>query len=149
VAAAHSFDPQDPSRQGENEDRAWAAIDGNPATKWETEGYRNRPDFGGLKSGLGLILDLGRSRPARTLELQLSNPGATVSIYAAGGSRPPATLDAGWRRLTEPKAIDDERHTFALGGQDAYRFYLIWFTRLPSDGEGTYRGGIVEATLKS
>jgi eukaryotic-like serine/threonine-protein kinase len=149
VAAAHSFDPEDPSRQGENEDKAGAAVDGNPATKWETQGYRNRPEFGGLKTGLGLILDVGRARQARSLELQLSIPGATVSVYGAGGSQPPATLDGGWHQLTEPKVIDDVPHTLTLGGQDAYRYYLVWFTRLPPDGEGTFRSGIAEATLKS
>jgi serine/threonine-protein kinase len=150
VASAHSFDPQDRAGQGrENEGKASAAIDGDPGTKWETEGYRNRADFGGLKSGLGLILDLGSAKQARTLELWLSNRGATVSIFGADGLQPPATLDGGWHRLTEPAVVTAVPHAFTLSSQGTYRYYLVWFTRLPPDGEGTFRSGIAEATLKS
>jgi eukaryotic-like serine/threonine-protein kinase len=148
VTAAHSFDPQDRSGLGENESEAGAAIDRNPQTKWETEGYKNRPDFGGLKSGLGLVLDLGRARRARTLDLRLSRPGATITVYGAGGSAAPTTLD-GWHPLTQPDLVDNVPQALALNAPGTYRFYLVWFSRLPRDTDGKFRSGIAEATLKS
>jgi len=154
IATARSFDPEDDAGgQGdqprqENERKAPRAIDGDPDSKWETLGYFKRPNFGGLKKGLGLILELNSPQRARSLELQLSNPGATISIYGADGAEPPATL-AGWSPLTaQPATVTDVPHTFTLTSQSAHRFYLVWFTQLPPDG-GKFRSGIAEATLKS
>jgi serine/threonine-protein kinase len=143
--AARSFDPEEPSGQ-ENESKARAALDGDPATYWETEGYK-RPNLGGLKRGVGLILELDRPKPARTLVVQFTSPGATVAIYSADGAEPPATL-GGWQSLTQPAQVSEATHTFNLSGSGAHRFYLVWFTNLPPDG-AKFRGGIAEATLKS
>ena len=39
------------------------AYDGDPSTAWSTLEYRGSPNFGNLKDGVGLLLDLGdRSR---------------------------------------------------------------------------------------
>jgi serine/threonine-protein kinase len=154
IVGVHSFDPEDTSGgQGdlpgqENERRAARATDGDPNTKWETLGYFNKPNFGGLKKGLGLVLDLGSAKRARTLELRLSSPGATVTIYGADSSEPPPTLD-GWRPLTQAGQVDEVPSTLTLNGQTAYRFYLVWFTQVPQGPDGKFRGGIAEATLKS
>ncbi len=147
IVGAHSFDPQDSSGQ-ENEKHAQEATDGKPGTAWETEGYFNKPNFGGLKKGLGLILDLGSAQRARTLDLRLSNAGATVTVYGADGSEPPTALD-GWSPLTQPEVVNQVPQTLNLNGQRAHRFYLVWFTQLPQDADGKFRSGIAEATLNS
>ena len=156
IVGATSFDPEDTTGgQGdlpgqENEHKAGRAFDHNPDSAWETQGYRGRPDFGGLKRGLGLALDLGSAEKARTLDLRLSNPGATVTIYGAGagGSEAPTTLD-GWHQLTQPKTVDGVAQTLTLNAPSPYRFYLVWFTRLPQDTDGKFRSGIAEAALSS
>ena len=61
--SAGGFDPlstvaNDPGN--ENTGQARFVIDGDPATAWHTQYYLGNPRFGGLKSGTGLILDMGR-----------------------------------------------------------------------------------------
>jgi serine/threonine-protein kinase len=154
IAAAHSFDPED--KQGgqgdlpgqENERKAQWAVDGKPDTDWVTLGYYNKPNFGGLKGGLGLVLQLDGPRQARTLDVHFTKPGATVSIYGADGAEPPSAL-GDWTPLTQPQQVDQATHTFTLNGHGSYRFYLVWFTQLPRDSDGKFRSGIAEATLRS
>ena len=40
------------------------AIDGDPGTSWTTLTYRGNPALGGLKPGVGLMLDLGKDQKA-------------------------------------------------------------------------------------
>jgi eukaryotic-like serine/threonine-protein kinase len=155
IVAASSLDPEDHSGGHgdlpgqENERHAQEAFDRDAATAWETDGYRNNPRFGGLKRGLGLVLDLGSAKQARILDLRLSNPGATVTVYGADGSAAPETLD-GWQRLTQPTEVDRVPQALTLNAPNPYRFYLVWFTQLPRDtSDGSFRSGIANATLKS
>jgi hypothetical protein len=151
VTDAHSFDPEgtaspdDPARQ-ENEKLADHAVDRDPNTEWRTTRYR-ASDIAG-KQGVGLILDLGSSKQARSLELDVPSTGAEVSVYGADSR--PGTL-AGWpARLAERQEIEATHQVIRLNGEGAHRYYLIWFTKLPksSDGDG-FRGVINEAVLKS
>jgi putative peptidoglycan lipid II flippase len=154
VKEAHSFDPDgtasptDPAKQ-ENEGKAGLAIDNDEGTSWETTRY-NASDLGGLKPGVGLILDLGSPKQARSLELDVPSTGAEVSVYGADGDRPPATL-AGWQqRLADPDEVEETHVVIGLDSERAYRYYLIWFTELPeSRNGGGYRGAIGKAVLKS
>jgi eukaryotic-like serine/threonine-protein kinase len=130
---------------GEHDDDAGNAVDGSPATSWETDRYKSA-NLGGLKQGVGFVLSLDAAQEARRLELLLTAPGADLTVYAAGDDDYPKSLDGGWTRLREvPDA--GERVTVELTG-DPHRHYLIWFTDLPPAGEG-YRIGIVEAALRS
>ena len=36
---------------------------------------------------------------------------------------------------------------FELDG--SYRYLLVWFTSLPQDDDGKYRGGVADVTLRS
>jgi serine/threonine-protein kinase len=68
----------DPEGDGtERNDTARFAIDGNSDTFWRTERYRS-PNFGNLKSGVGLIIDLGG--PARVAEVTLDTKGRGWSV---------------------------------------------------------------------
>jgi len=145
VIAARSFDPE--GDRTEDEARTARATDGNPGTAWRTAGY-NSADFGRLKTGVGLVLDLGDARPARLLDLSLQAPGAKVAVYGASGDGGyPAELNPGWTEVAA-SALRGTSDRIALKG-GPYRYYLVWFTELPPDGRGRFRNGIAEATLLS
>src|SRR5207342_3283873 len=67
IAGADDFDPE--GNQEENPDRVALAVDGDPATSWGTLTYRGNPKLGGLKSGVGLIIDLGKVVGASSVEV--------------------------------------------------------------------------------
>jgi hypothetical protein len=145
ISTAQPYDP--PRGDGtENDETAGNAIDRRPDTSWTTEGY-NSASFGQLKDGVGLVLDLGSARRARQLDLSLTTAGADFTLYAAVADDViPPSIENGWQEVgSEQDAARDVE--VDLSG-DAHRYYLVWFTSLPSDG-ARFRAGIREASFKS
>lgn len=73
-----SATPIDPAGDGsERNETAAFAIDGDDDTFWRTERYRSA-GFGGLKPGVGLVVDLGG--PARVREVTLDTESESWSV---------------------------------------------------------------------
>jgi serine/threonine-protein kinase len=144
VENATSFDPE---KDGlEREDLARGAIDDDKTNGWQTEGYNQNFGPGGYKNGVGLVLDLGRPREVAKLTLALApSGGSELTIYGSSDDPHPSTLE-GWTQLAGPKT-GKEGVTFSLEG--SHRYLLIWFTSLPQDDDGKYRGGVANVTLTS
>ncbi len=79
-ATARDFDPQG-TDGGENPDEAALAVDGNPATSWQTSKYRQQFGPAGLKTGVGLVLDLHRSHEVTAVDLTTVGSPTGISIY--------------------------------------------------------------------
>ena len=100
VADASSFDPEGDDQE-ENSDEAGLAIDGDRTTSWQTSGYDQNFGRGGIKDGVGLVLDLGRPQEVAKMTLALDPTGGSeVPIYGADDSRP-STFE-GWSELAGP-----------------------------------------------
>jgi len=147
-ATAVAFDPLGDGT--ENDDQARNAVDRNPATAWRTQHY-NSPALGGLKPGVGLILALPDPVAARELDLTLISPGGSVAVYGAAGNASPTTFPGGWTQLASDPRPAGRTDQLTLAGEGSYRWYLVWFTRLPParDDPQRYQGGIAEAVLKA
>ena len=130
IAAVHSFDPE--GDQTENEPRVAAAIDGDRDSAWPTEQYR-REEFGGLKSGVGLVIELEALSELTELEFRTSSTGWSVKVYA---SREAFSRDVStWGPEVGTASYDgDDRiaiDLFAPDDPDATlvgRFVLLWIT---------------------
>jgi hypothetical protein len=135
-----SFDPEGDGE--ENPDATSLAVDRDPTTAWTTDTYRNDPHLGGLKSGVGLLLDLGRPRRVQIADLVLSAAGADVEIRA--GDQPPVRADD----LPVVTRRDDARSSvrLTLAQASTARYWLVWFTKLPPDSGG-FRVGVAEVAL--
>jgi hypothetical protein len=136
-----SFDPQGDG--AEDPGGVGLAVDDDPSTEWMTDNYRDSPDFGGLKSGAGLLLDLGRAKHVHTADLLFSAPGATVQLRA--GNKPPERADdlpVVATRVDSPAATH-----LALTESVKARYWLVWVTVLPKVGND-YRLGISEIALQ-
>jgi putative peptide zinc metalloprotease protein len=149
--SAHGFDAlaspgSDPS--DENDDQAEYAIDGNPATAWSTQHYLASPFFGGLKTGTGLILDMGRRVRLRSVTITFgAAPGADVAIEIGNhDTLAAATLPT----FTTVATADDigGAHTFTTRSKATGRYVLIWFTKLPPDGLTRYAAQIYNIVIR-
>lgn len=132
------FDPEGDG--AENADQVHNAVDAIPSTTWATQIYR-REDVGG-KSGVGLLLDLGKPTSIKSVSVGFSAPGANVELKVS--NTPPA--DA--KSLTPVAAATKGALVADLTptpGTTA-RYVLIWITKLPRDGQG-YRVGISELRI--
>ena len=76
------FDPQSDDNR-ENPEEARLAIDDELSTGWRTSTYLGSPELGGLKDGVGLVLDLGGPRDVDSLRVRLAGAPTSLSIYAS------------------------------------------------------------------
>ena len=146
VAEVSDFDPQGQDG-GENPDQVERVVDGDPDTGWRTTTYFRRPQLGGLKDGVGVVLDLGGPRELTSLRIRLAGGPTDLAVYAsAPGASTPTTL----KDLRRIAALD-------LAGPDASvsvpsglltRHVVVWLTALPETGPDEYRGEIREITVE-
>jgi hypothetical protein len=146
-AAAHSlgvssitaFGPEGPA-DGDNPRIASRLLTLGADQPWYSQWYTT-PSFGGLRTGTGLLLDLGTAATVTDVRLTLgSKQGADVQVYV--GSTPSLDLPAvasawgtgGTVRLTAATAAEG-------------RYVLIWFTRLPPDGRGHYQVSVYNVAV--
>jgi hypothetical protein len=107
-------------------DTAKAATDGNPSTDWYTQIYAT-PEFGNLKSGLGLVVDAGRSVKLGALTLHTPTPGFVAQVRAGSSPQGPFVDDSASQTVASAT-------TFHLTGKTA-QYYVVWITRLPPGGK--------------
>jgi serine/threonine protein kinase len=146
IASAQAYDPFGKPPE-ENDGDAGKAVDTNASTVWKTEHYRSA-QFGGLKTGVGLVLDVGSPQQASELDLRLLYGGANVEVYGAADSLP-SSFDGWASSKLGDKSKAGQSAKVSLSGNDSYRYYLIWFTQLPPAPDGDFQDGIAEASLKS
>lgn len=121
VAGAAAFDPF--GGDGEHDREAPRAIDGNPSTSWRTETYNQR-DFGGAKTGVGLVLTLDNPAALRDLRATSPTSGWSAEVYVAG--EPQSTLD-GWGQPVARAENIDGSQTFDLEREQG-QAVLLWVT---------------------
>ena len=122
-----SFDPEG-SDKVEKEDRTVLAADANSATTWSTDRYNSRA-FGGLKPGVGLILELQAAEELERIRVTSPTRGWNAEIYVA--ERPGATLDD-WGDADASLEDIGGNAEFSLDGARG-RAVLVWITRLGTD----------------
>ena len=81
--AVTGYDPL--GDQGEHDETASYATDRLAGTYWRTEQYGNS-NFGGLKSGVGLLLDSGSPRKLSQMTVSSDTPGFTAVIKAGSSA---------------------------------------------------------------
>ena len=79
----------------ENNDLAARAIDGDPSTSWHSDRYSS-PEFGGLKKGLGLAVDLGETSTVTSVTVTAPAPTGPSSCA------PPTGRTSGAPRSSRP-----------------------------------------------
>jgi hypothetical protein len=147
ITGVTDFDPfADPPE--ENPETAKNAIDGNGATSWQTSTYRGDAALGGLKPGVGLMLDLGKDTRAGSVTVRLTGQPTSLEVYAAsaGVTDPPDDLDQ--LDKVGSKADAGTRATVRLDPAPKTRYLLVWLTRLPAV-PGGFRGEIVDISVRS
>lgn len=134
VVGARSFDPfGDDNRNGkadgrkgrENDELASLIADGDETTAWTSDVYPSADADG--KGGVGVILDLGSSKPVRAATLRFTQTGSAVEVRVADEVLKDPQL---WTLLAQAPAGGPEitlRAPRAVTG----RYVLLWFPQLP------------------
>jgi hypothetical protein len=136
-ATAVAFGPAGTS-DGDNSNIASLAIDNSASTAWQSNWYATAA-FGDLKSGTGLLVDMGS---------QVTIDQVTILLGAESG----ATLEL--KTGDSPSSLSTQATATNAGGQvtlkikASARYVLLWFTQLPPDGDGTYQVSVYDITCK-
>jgi putative peptidoglycan lipid II flippase len=146
ITGVSDLDPQGEDA-AENPDTVRRVIDGDVTTGWRTTTYFRQANLGGLKDGVGVVLDLGGPRELSSLRIRLAGGPHDVSVYA---SSPGASEPRSIKGLREIAMLDN-------AGQDASvslpsglftRYVVIWLTKLPEVEPDRFRGEIREVTAQ-
>ena len=132
----------DPLGNGnENSAAAPLAIDKSGSTAWLTSTYNDDTLDG--KAGVGLLLDLGASRPVSAVRLSLVGRGTDLSIRTSDQASDDPVKFA---RFASASGVPSEI-ILRSPTPVSTRYVLIWLTRLPALPDGGYQGGISNVAI--
>ena len=117
---------------GERNDTAAFAIDGDDDTFWRTEKYTT-PRFSGLKPGVGLVIDLGGNARVSEVTLDTESEGWSVELYL--GDDFSGAIDTWGAPVVTGTDLDDSVD-FDLD-DNVGRQLLIWVTDHGTSDDGT------------
>jgi hypothetical protein len=131
VASAMAFGPSG-FADGDDASDAGNVIAANSSHPWTTQWYTTA-DFGMLKHGTGILLDLGSQVTVTKVTLDLSQfQGADLQLRIGNS--------AALQNLTVAATANNVSGTtnLTLPHPVAARYLLVWITQLPPDGAGHY-----------
>ena len=148
IVTVTTFDPEG-DNGSEHPEEAALATDGNDATFWTTESYR-QADVGG-KAGVGLILELSQTSRVTSVDLTSPDSGWDAQVYVSGTSAP--TL-AGWDASRATGTNLGTSAQLRLPTRPPGKFVLVWLTKLPQSnseskpGQPSFIGRIAEVSVR-
>jgi hypothetical protein len=144
IVGVKDFDPLPQGNGSETPSQIERLTDHDPSTTWETSWYKTA-DLGGLKDGVGVILDLGSAHRVSSVAVNVLGD-TDLELWAApqGTTARPTTLD-GFQKVAGGSG--DQKVTLKPGGQVTSRYLLVWLTKLPVQSDGTFRGRISEISV--
>jgi serine/threonine protein kinase len=120
-----------PPGNTENQVSAAGAIDNSLSTAWSTSYYFNHPNFGGLKPGTGLLIDMGKEVRLSQVEVLFASKGSTTASIYLGNNPAMSNTALSNFTLVSPSASASGDHKYQVNSQVTGRYVLIWLTSLP------------------
>lgn len=138
---ASDLDPQaDPPE--ENPDLVGLAVDGDRSTAWRTSTYNDQLGPTGLKTGVGLYVDLGESREVTAIDLTTIGAPTDVTYYLTEDEPTDvADLDP-----LQQVTLQEQRLRTTLEEPATGRYLVVWLTHLPVVEDG-FRAEIAEVVV--
>jgi serine/threonine protein kinase len=154
ISGDSSYNVADAAGPGDTEEptKAPLAIDGSSSTAWATAWY-TKPNFGGLKSGAGLIINMGHPVKLSQLQVLFGTGGTNADIYLGNNG---ALTKAAFSTFTKVASASGAsgQYTFNVNSSATGQYVVIWLTHLPlslpSSGNpaNTYQGLIYQVTAR-
>jgi hypothetical protein len=121
LTAAGAFDPEGDGR--ERDEEASLAVDGREDTAWRTERYSRF-----FKTGVGLVLDAGRSVRIEQVIVDSPTPGIRAEIRVGSARTGPFAVASPARTLAA-------RTRFPVARRSG-RYVVVWVVGLPPESAG-------------
>ena len=129
--SANSFDALGDDGGNEDGSSAKYALGISPGQFWHTDYYDNYPQFGNLKKGTGLILDMGEQVQLSQVVVQFGTSCcAHVQIEIGNDDNPVPSALATFTPVQSNDHVSGST-TFDVTSKTTGRYVLIWITYLP------------------
>ncbi len=135
-----------PGQEPDNPGQAGQAIDGNPATAWETDTYHDAVPFPGFKSGVGLVLQLPQPTEVGTVNVDVPSTGTKIQIRSSTTGTP-AKLDA-TTALTQPVSVHPGHNSIPVNASSPTSYVLVWISTMGTT-DGASRTALSEVTVQA
>ena len=151
IKSATDFDPSaDGGSNSENARLTNRAIDKDLETAWLTERYRGNAKLGGLKPGVGLVLDLGGVRSVSQVNVGVIGNGSAVELRMPTDpavTTAPMRSQADWTTIA---GVEKATGTAVMKPKQPVktRFLLVYLTSLPPESGSYYQGGITNIEVR-
>jgi hypothetical protein len=140
VPLAEAFGP-DGTSDGDNPQSAMNVVNAKSTQPWSTDWYTTA-EFGMLKQGTGLLLDMGSTVTITSVEADLG-PAYGANVQVLAGNSP----ELSELRLAVSGDGAGGSTYFRLRSPRSARYVLIWFTKLPVASSGQYQGSIYSVVV--
>jgi len=141
IARVTAFGPSG-TGSGDNSQIAARAIAGSRAAPWYSQWYAT-PFFASLKTGTGLLVDLGQTVTVSSVRVWLvARSGASLQLRA--GAKPVPS----WLPTVASAANSGGAVMLRTVAPVHVRYLLIWFTKLPPDNAGHYQTSVYKILVK-
>ncbi|WP_086560478.1 protein kinase family protein [Streptomyces africanus] len=144
ISGARDFDPF--GDQTEKPSDIGKVYDNSTATYWQTDFYLSA-DFGRLKSGVGIILDLGKTQQVGKVTVTfVGDTSVELRSASADAGSEPTSFDA-YTKVAEGTGTKVE---LKPGKSLKSRYLLVWLTDLPIQADdGKWRGRVADIKVTS
>jgi len=123
ITGVRSFDPA-PGDGRENDAELRRLTDGNPATTWSSDRYRQPPVFGNLKKGVGVVVTL--RQPARLGKFRVRSASKAWAAQAYVAASPAAALSGWGQPVAKASGVEGDLELDLEGKSGGA--VLLWFT---------------------
>nr|WBO79106.1 protein kinase family protein [Streptomyces sp. SBE_14.2] len=145
IQDAHDFDPfgGDKSEYPANVPKA---FDNDPQSYWETSYYEGA-EFGNLKPGVGVVLDLGKAQKVGKVTVSFMGETSVELLTASGDS---GTMPTSFESYSKVAAGSGTTVTLKPKESVNSRYLLVWLTKLPIQADdGKWRGRVMDIKVTS
>jgi cytoskeletal protein RodZ len=140
-ATVTAFGPSGPG-SGDNPQLAAQAVAGNSTAPWYSQWYAT-PGFAALKTGTGLLVDMGRTVTVSSVRVWMTARSG-VSLQLRAGAKPVSS----WLPQVASAANAGGAVRLRPAAPVQVRYLLIWFTTLPPDNAGHYQASVYRITVR-
>ncbi|MFH9489246.1 protein kinase family protein [Streptomyces halstedii] len=143
IAGAQDYDPLGDG--SEKPDSIKNLYDGDATSYWPTDGYYTA-DFGRLKEGVGVVLDLGKVQRVGKVDVSFLGGDTSVELRATDSSSIPQ-LPGGFTKVAHGSGT---KVSLTPDKPVQARYLLVWLTKVPySSEDGKYRGKVSDVKITS
>jgi putative peptidoglycan lipid II flippase len=135
-----------PGGEPDNPGQAGQAIDGNPATSWDTDTYHDAVPFPGFKSGIGLLLQLPQPTVVGAVNVDVPSTGTKIQIRSSATATPSRLEDT--TALTQPVSVHPGHNSIPVNASSPTSYVLVWIPTMGTTN-GASRTGLSEVTVQA